>query len=182
MKRRTDYVSHFAAIEVCGDPSEAGSGLLLLPGKGSQPASIVSVSDDSTPTTKFVATTGFGKGIADGVATGLFEVAVPSAEAVGGSCSFLVRAADGTDLQALAGWLTYAAVNKAGGVVTGTVTYVVANQALAVSIASTLTLAFTVLVGVNKMTIRVQPTGSLVETVFTCEFTVMPIRGAITVL
>src|SRR5262249_36119056 len=98
----------------------------------------------------------------------------------GGFLNYLVQGFDGTDLQALSGVVTYAAVNKAG-TLTLTITEVTANQAKAVS-SGTLTLAWTFGTGTNKGTIKLQPTGSLTETVYTVTYTVYPIVGAVTIL
>lgn len=121
------------------------------------------------------------KTIVDGAATGLFEVAVTAGNMIGGLIHWLVRATDGTDHQAIAGIASYSAVNKAG-TTTATVTYATANEAKAVS-AGTLTLAFTITDDTNKVTVKLQPTGSLTETApYTVEYTVFPIRGVVTIL
>ena len=159
MKLRTEGYSHFKAIEIGGESTEVGTGLQLTPGVGTQPPAITMVGDAMTPQSKFIGSAAT-KTIVDGSPTNLFEVAIPVGEMVGGSGTFLVRASDGTEFQADAGIFTFSGVNKAG-TVTGAVTYVAANEAKTVTGASTLTLAFTVLAGTGKMTIRVQPTGSL---------------------
>lgn len=122
------------------------------------------------------------KTIVDGSATSLFSVACPALSGIGGAGFFLVRASDGTEFQADAGMFTYSAEAKTT-VVVGTITYVAANEAKAVS-SGTLTLAFTADVSVaNVVTYKVQPTGSLTETTpYTIEYTLFPIRGAVTIL
>lgn len=121
------------------------------------------------------------KTIADASATALFSVTVPAGAMVGGSATFLVRASDGTDQQAIAGLFTYSAEAKLT-VVVGAITYVAANEAKSVS-AGTLTLAFTADVSVaNVVTFKLQPTGSLTETTYTIEYTLVPIRGTVTIL
>jgi hypothetical protein len=122
------------------------------------------------------------KTISDGAATALFSVAVPASTMIGGSATFLVRASDGTDFQTIAGIFTYSAEAKAT-VVVGAITYVAANEAKSVS-AGTLTLAFTADVSVaNVVTYKLQPTGSLTETTpYTVEYTLLPIRGTVTIL
>src|SRR5207249_2520298 len=73
------------------------------------------------------------KTISDGAATALFSVAVPAGPAgVGGVCFYLVRASDGTEIQAMAGMFSYSGVAKTTTVV-GTVGYATANDAKAVS-------------------------------------------------
>lgn len=121
------------------------------------------------------------KTIVDGSATSLFSVAVAAGAMVGGSGTFLVRASDGTDQQAIAGIFTYSAEAKLT-VVVGAITYVAANEAKSVS-AGTLTLAFTADVSVaNVVTYKLQPTGSLTETTYTIEYTLVPVRGTVTIL
>jgi hypothetical protein len=121
------------------------------------------------------------KTISDGAATGLFSVAVPAGDVVGGVINFMVRVFDGTDSQVIAGICTYSAEAKLT-VVVGATTYVAANEAKSVS-AGTLTLAFTADVSVaNVLTVKLQPTGSLTETTYTVEYTVMPIKGTVTIL
>lgn len=126
-------------------------------------------------------TPGIAKTIVDGSATSLFEVVCTTGQMVGGTFSFLVRASDGTEFQADAGFASYSAVNKAG-TITRAVTYVAANEAKSVTGASTLTLAFTMTDDTNKATVKVQPTGSLTETTYTIEVVVTAIRGAVTIL
>jgi hypothetical protein len=121
------------------------------------------------------------KTIVDGSATSLFEVAVTAGNMIGGTFSFLVRASDATDFQAIAAYGSYSAENKAGTTV-GAITYATANEAKSVS-AGTLTLAFTMTDGTNKAVFKLQPTGSLTETTpYTIEYTLFPIRGVVTIL
>lgn len=122
------------------------------------------------------------KTIVDGAATALFSVAVAAGTMVGGAIAFLVRASDGTDFQTIAGIATYSAEAKLT-VVVGAITYVAANEAKSVS-AGTLTLSFTADVSVaNVVTYKLQPTGSLTETTpYTIEYTLIPVRGVVTIL
>jgi hypothetical protein len=119
--------------------------------------------------------------IVDSAATSLVDVAIPASAQVGGFIHYVVRAFDGTDFQALAGMVSYSAVNKAASI-TLAITEVAGNQAKAVS-SGTLTLAWTFVAGANKGTIKVQPTGSLTETApYDITFTITPILGAATIL
>jgi hypothetical protein len=120
------------------------------------------------------------KTIVDGSATSLFDVACASGAICGGKIDYSVLASDGTDFQSLTGIVTYAAVNKAA-TLTLTITEVAANQAKAVS-SGTLTLAWTFVTGTAKGTVKLTPTGSLTETVYTIVYTVYPLRGAVTIL
>lgn len=123
---------------------------------------------------------GVAKTIVDGSATSLFEVTCTAAQMVGGLVVFLIRASDATDHQAISGIMTYSAVNKAG-TITADETYATANEAKAVS-AGTLTLAWTVVDSTNKITVKLQPTGSLTETTYEVMYTIIPIVGAVTIL
>jgi len=120
------------------------------------------------------------KAIADGAATALFDVACPVGGSCGGVLHAVVQAADGADLQAMAVIVTYAAVNKAG-TLTLTITDLATVDAKAVS-AGTLTLAWSLVTGAGKCTVKVTPTGSLTETLFTVTFVAMPVVGLVTLL
>lgn len=121
------------------------------------------------------------KTIVDGSATSLFEVAIASGAMNGGVLFYTVEASDGTDFQALTGMVTFSGVNKAGTVTSTNATEVSANQNKSVS-SGTLTLAWTSTAGTLKYTVKVQPTGSLTETIYRITYTVMPMIGAITIL
>lgn len=146
------------------------------------PTGVVSIADAGATIKELLNSA--AKTIVDGSATGLFSVAVPAGPAaIGGMGVFLVRATDaGGEQQVIAGIFTYSAETKAT-VVVGTITYVAANEAKAVS-SGTLTLAFTADVSVaNVVTYKLQPTGSLTETApYTIEYTLFPVRGVVTVL
>lgn len=97
-------------------------------------------------------------------ATSLFDVTLNAGEMAGGTVVWTIIASDGTNHQAYSGIVTYAVVNKAG-TYTSQITHDAANDSKAVS-SGTLTAAWTVLNGTNKVTIRVTPTGSLTETIY----------------
>lgn len=120
------------------------------------------------------------KTIVDGSATSLFEVPITAGQVASGVIHFSVFASDATDFQVISGIATYGAVNKAG-TITRTVTYATANEAKAVS-SGTITLAFTATDDTNKVTVKLQPTGSLTETTYNVIYTVMPLRGTVTIL
>lgn len=115
------------------------------------------------------------KTIVDGSATSLANIYTPTGTVSGGFFTYTVLASDGTDFQSLSGLVTYAAVNKAGAL-TLTITEVAANQAKAVS-AGTLTLAWTFVANADNSggIIKLQPTGSLTETVYTVTATYNPV-------
>lgn len=97
-------------------------------------------------------------------ATNLFDVTLNAGEMAGGAIVWTIIASNGTDHQSYSGIATYAVVNKAGTYTTQ-ITHNTANDSKAVS-SGTLTAAWTVLNGTNKVTIRVTPTGSLTETIY----------------
>lgn len=120
------------------------------------------------------------KTIVDASATSLFNVDCQPGFTCGGSILYTVLASDGTDFQTMSGLVTYAAVNKAT-VLTLTITNATGNDAKAVS-AGTLTLAWTFVTGTGLGTVKLQPTGSLVETVYTVKYTVFPVTGTVTIV
>jgi hypothetical protein len=122
------------------------------------------------------------KTIVDGSATSLFEVAVPDNTMAGGFIFYTVRATDGTDYQALTGMVTYSAVSKAGTLTATNAMEVAGNQNKSVS-SGTLTLAWTSVTGTAKITIKLQPAGSLTETTpYDVTYTVVPLIGTVTIL
>lgn len=118
--------------------------------------------------------------IVDGSATSLFTVALPSNGRAGGAFFYTIEASDGTDYQSMTGMVTYAAVSKAA-VQTLTITSAAANDAKALS-SGTLTVAFTFVAGTGLGTVKVQPTGSLTETLYQITLTIMPTVGVVTTL
>lgn len=121
------------------------------------------------------------KTISDAAATSLVDVAVPASAMVGGVIHYVVRATDGVDFQALTGIVTYAGVNKAGAI-SGSIVEATTNQAKTLS-GGTLSVAWTLVAGANKLTIKLQPTGSLTETApYDVTFTITPLQGAVTIL
>jgi hypothetical protein len=134
---------------------------------------------DSSGVTKLLANP-TAKTIADGAPTSLADVACAANTSAGGMLFYLVQDTDATDFQAMSGMVAYSMVNKAG-TNTLTITDVVGNNAKAVS-AGTITLAWTFVTGTGKGTIKLQPTGSLTETVYTVSYTVFPIVGVVTIL
>jgi hypothetical protein len=121
------------------------------------------------------------KAIADGAATGLFTVACAPGDMSGGLVMWTVQNTDDTDFVAMSGITTYTAVNKAG-TITADITYATANESKAASGGATLTLSFTITDDGDFATFKVQPTGSLTETLHTITFTVVPLVGAVTLL
>lgn len=135
--------------------------------------------NDSSAVNRFIPNP-TAKTIVDGSATSLFSVAIAAGTSIGGTILFDVFASDGTDHQNISGVATYSAVNKAG-TTTRTITYVTGNEAKAVS-SGTLTLAWTMTDDTNVTTIKLQPTGSLTETTYNVTYSVLPLKGAVTLL
>lgn len=102
--------------------------------------------------------------LVDGVATSLFEVALPTLTIGGGTIEYSIIATDGTDMQSLSGFVAFSAVNK-GGVYTTQITENASNQSKAVS-AGTLTGAWSILNGTDKVTIQLNADTSLTPTSF----------------
>ncbi len=142
-------------------------------------APTIGVLNDSAGVNRLIANA-TAKTIVDGSATSLFEVPIAAAGYAAGTVHFAVFASDATDHQVISGILTYSGENKAGTIVRAA-TYVAANEAKSVS-SGTLTLSFTATDDTNKMTVKLQPTGSLTETTYTVVYTVVPLKGAVTIL
>lgn len=112
--------------------------------------------------------------------TDLFDVALAANSWCAGVVFYSIVVGDGTDFQALTGTVTYAAVSKAAAQ-TLTVTNTTAPEAKAVS-AGTLTTVWAGTAATGKITVKVTPTGSLTETTYNIVYTVLPLRGAVTLL
>lgn len=119
------------------------------------------------------------KAVSNAAATALFDVAVPSGTTASGTAEYIMNVTDGTDYQSMSGYITYAAVNKAG-TLTVTVNYATGNDAKAVSGGSTLTLAWTASTGTNKFTVKLQTTTSLTATTNYVILCILPVRGVVT--
>lgn len=146
----------FANIEVQAQAaiaSDAAFGKMLLRTTGPGAA--------TSPVERLVL--GLVKTLTD-AATNLFDVTLNAGEMAGGTVVWTIIASNGTDHQSYSGITTYAVVNKAG-TYTSQITHNTTNDSKAVS-GGTLTAAWAVLNGTNKVTIRVTPTGSLAETTY----------------
>lgn len=99
--------------------------------------------------------------LTDEAANSLFEVALPTLTNFCGHIVFGITAGDGTDVQAYSGTVDIASQNK-GGVFTSSI--VESTATYKASSAATLTTAWGVTAGANKITISVTPTSSLVPT------------------
>jgi len=159
-----------------------GSPLFVIQSGPGQTADIMQVLDSTGAVLYSIAANGRpvasapAKTLAAASPTSLADISVPASAMVGGVIHYLVQASDGTEFQALEGIVTYSAVNKAG-TVTGTITEVSANQAKTVTGASTLTVAWTIVPGTNKVTIKVQPTSSLTATILNVTMSIQPTSG-----
>jgi hypothetical protein len=102
--------------------------------------------------------------LVDATTTNMFDVALPTLAMAGGTIEYTISASDGTDMQSLSGVVSYSAVNK-GGVYTTQIVEGADNQSKAVS-NGTLTGAWTILNGTNKITIQLNADSSLTPTSF----------------
>jgi hypothetical protein len=119
----------------------------------------------------------YNKALTD-AATDLFTVTLADKDMVGGILWGVIRATDGTDMQADVITTTWSAVRK-GATTTVAHTYVAANEAKSVS-TGTLTLTATAVdSGSGVATFRITPTGSLTETTYDFNFVVLPFRGVV---
>lgn len=94
-------------------------------------------------------------------AIGLFDVAMPAGSSCGGTMSYTVECTNGTDYQTRAGVVVWTSTNKAGVYVSSIAS---TGEQVAVS-TGTLTNAWTVVSGTNKVTITLASTSSLTPTV-----------------
>jgi hypothetical protein len=117
-----------------------------------------------------------GVALTSAAAADVVDVALPTLTMTGGTIDYTIICTDGTDMQSLSGQVVYSAVNKAGSYTTsiktpGGATPDDSTAAKSVS-AGTLTLAWSVVSGTNKVTIKATPTTSLTPTKFLLYYTV----------
>lgn len=103
--------------------------------------------------------------------TDLFEIALPSGAMTGGKILVTIVASDGTNHQVLCQEVTWAAVNKAGSYTANLLIVPSAEQDALSS--GTLTATWGITSGTNKVTISVTPTGSLAETTYSADYTIL---------
>lgn len=115
-------------------------------------------------------------------ATSAFEIALPTLRTAGGVIRWTIEAGDGTDVQSRSGVTTYAVVNKGGTYTKQLSTPGTETEAVAQS-SGTLTGAWSILDGTDKVTLQFTPSGSLTETTYRLYFTIdNNSRQAITLL
>ena len=103
-------------------------------------------------------------------ATSLFTVDLPASGGTGGVVFWTIFASNATDHQSFTGITTFAAVNK-GGTITRAITNDTDNDAYAESTgAPTLTTTWTCTDDTNKITVKVEPTGSLTESTYYIDY------------
>jgi hypothetical protein len=106
--------------------------------------------------------------LTDGSAVSLFEIALPTLTGASGVIDVTIYATDGTDVQIRSQIIRYSSVNKAGTYVTE---IAIASEAASAS-TGTLTAAWNILEGTNKVTIQVNANTSLAGTTsFYCSYT-----------
>lgn len=115
-------------------------------------------------------------------AISLFTTTNAALTASGGFITYNVFGTDGTDVTSLSGIVEYSAVNK-GGTLTTQITEVTANQAKAVTGAATVTIAWTYTDGGSGVgTVKAAVTTNLTTTTNVLSYTVIPVRGAVTLV
>jgi len=102
----------------------------------------------------------------------LFEVALAANEMCGGHVDFTIIASDGTDVQSYTGTAIYAVVDKASTLSPAAPAGIVESIATSALSAGTLTTAWSIVDGANKITIRLVPTSSLVPTTMKIRYTI----------
>jgi len=112
------------------------------------------------------------KTLADNVATGVFEVALPNGSMTGGRIDYTITATNGTEQQSSGNCLSWSAVNKAG-VITSDITEAGGGLATKVVSASTLDDIWTCVAGTGKITITVNANSGLATPTITIAFTII---------
>jgi hypothetical protein len=112
------------------------------------------------------------KTLADGSATSFVDIALAAGQMIGGTVEYAIYATDGTELQCHTGILTFAAVDV-GGTLTSDIdeVYLAASETNALS-SGTLTDAFTIVDGVNKISLACNANSSLTTPTITLKYTV----------
>lgn len=98
-----------------------------------------------------------GKVLTDGVAISLFEVALPTLKMTGGKILATIQCTDGVDMQAFSQEIGFSSVNK-GAAYTSSITASTGDKSVS---AGTLTTAWTILTGTDKITIQLNADTSL---------------------
>lgn len=107
-------------------------------------------------------------------ATSLFEVTLPSGGMFAGLLTWGIIASNGTDHQAFHGINHIVAINKAATITSDVSDHTIAPEDTAKIVNSgTLTAAFSILNGTNKITVRVTPAGSLTETTYAIQYSLL---------
>jgi hypothetical protein len=122
---------------------------------------------------------GVRKGLTDATPVNIFEVALPSGDMAGIEVIYTVRASDATEHQVLTGRIPLAAVNKAG---VYTLSVGSASETTVVS-SGTLSCAWDLVSGTNKITVTLSADTSLTTSTFDVAYTVVNNSGqGITIL
>jgi hypothetical protein len=116
------------------------------------------VSGSTTLIDRFI--TGPKTTLVDATATSLFEIALPTLTGASGVIEVTIFATNGTDVQTRSQIIRYSAVNKAAAYQSE---IVIVSEAASVS-TGTLTAAWTIVTGTNKITVKVNADTSLAST------------------
>lgn len=112
------------------------------------------------------------KVLTDGVATSFVDIALAAGEMIGGEVRYVIYATDGTELQVHSGSITFAAVDVAGALTSDIDEVYLAASETEASSAGTLTDAWSVVDGVNKISIACNSNSSLTTPTITLKYTV----------
>lgn len=119
--------------------------------------------------------------LTSGAAANVIDIPLPTLAMTGGSVIWTIICTDGTDMQTVAGTITYSAVNKGGSYTKDieTVSSATPSDAITPVIGwakslstGTLTTAWAVTTGTNKITLQVTSTTSLTATKFLLYYTI----------
>jgi hypothetical protein len=138
---------------------------------------------DATATTGISTTVSPWKGartkaLLNTVATGLFEVALPPGSMCGGVVHYIIRVIDAAgELQIIAGYMVYAATNKGGVFETDINDVAGVASAVPTPTSGTITAAFSMTSGTNKVTVLVAATSSLTPTTLEARFVLDSLDG-----
>lgn len=111
---------------------------------------------------------GSPKNLTETTATALADISVPSGTVLGGTLFYTIEANDATDFEVLRGSVPFEAVNKAGTLTTSIGTPV----EISTGTSGVLTETPTITTGTNKITLNINATTTLIQTVLRATYTI----------
>jgi len=112
------------------------------------------------------------KALTDGSATSFVDIALAAGEMVGGKINYCIYVTNGTDYQVHPGIVTFAAADKAGTLSSDIDEVYLAANETEVKTSGTLTDAFSIVDGANKISIALNASTSLAGATLTLKYTV----------